>query len=124
MPDFVINLLPKEGKLVQINPSCVSNRFIKYLKRLDMRRFRFHDLRHYLFGQHHARNGRTGRLYHGTWRMKFRPHFKNIYRGSMDDFSRKYTDRKRISDTSSCKCNQNVTELFCFCVENGLCLEF
>lgn len=46
MPDFVINLLPKEGKLVQINPSCVSNRFIKYLKRLDMRRFRFHDLRH------------------------------------------------------------------------------
>lgn len=45
MPDFVINMLPKEGRLVNINPSRVSDRFIKYLKRLDMRRFRFHDLR-------------------------------------------------------------------------------
>lgn len=54
MPEFVINMLPKKGYLVKINPSRVSDRFIKYLKKLNMRYFRFHDLRHYSASIMHA----------------------------------------------------------------------
>lgn len=91
MPDFVINLLPKEGKLVKINPSRVSDRFIKYLKRLDMRRFRFHDLRHYSASIMHAIGVPDVYIMErGGWSSDHT--LKNIYRGSMDDFSRKFTD--------------------------------
>ncbi len=91
MPDFVINLLPKEGKLVKINPSRVSDRFIKYLKHLDMRRFRFHDLRHYSASIMHAIGVPDVYIMErGGWGSDHT--LKNIYRGSMDDFSKKFTD--------------------------------
>ena len=91
MPDFVISLLPKEGRLVKINPSRVSDRFIKYLKRLNMRRFRFHDLRHYSASIMHAIGVPDVYIMErGGWSSDHT--LKNIYRGSMDDFSRKFTD--------------------------------
>ena len=86
-----IDMLPKNGKLVNINPSRVSDRFIKYLKRLNMRRFRFHDLRHYSASIMHAIGvPDVYTMERGGWSSDHT--LKNIYRGSMDDFSRKFTD--------------------------------
>jgi len=91
MPDFVIDMLPKEGRLVNISPSRVSDRFIKYLKRLDIRRFRFHDLRHYSASIMHAIGVPDVYIMErGGWSSDYT--LKNIYRGSMDDFSRKFTN--------------------------------
>lgn len=91
MPQFVIDILPKEGYLVKINPSRVSDRFIKYLKRLNMRNFRFHDLRHYSASIMHAIGvPDVYIMQRGGWSSDAT--LKNIYRGAMDDFSRKFTD--------------------------------
>ena len=46
MPDFVIDLLPSEGKIVKINPNELTQRFINAIDRLQIPKFRFHDLRH------------------------------------------------------------------------------
>ena len=91
MPRFVIDILPKEGNLVKIDPSRVSDRFIKYLKKLNMRYFRFHDLRHYSASIMHAIGvPDVYIMQRGGWSSDAT--LKNIYRGAMDDFSRKYTD--------------------------------
>lgn len=91
MPQFVIDILPKEGYLVTINPSRVSDRFIKYLKRLNMRYFRFHDLRHYSASIMHAIGvPDVYIMQRGGWSSDVT--LKNIYRGAMDDFSKKFTD--------------------------------
>ena len=44
MPDFVIDLLPSEGKIVKINPNELTQRFINAIDRLQIPKFRFHDL--------------------------------------------------------------------------------
>ena len=91
MPQFVIDILPKEGNLVKINPSRVSDRFIKYLKKLNMRYFRFHDLRHYSASIMHAIGvPDVYIMQRGGWKSDAT--LKNIYRGAMDDFSKKFTD--------------------------------
>ena len=43
-PD-IIELLPEEGRLIKSSPDCITNRFAKLVKRLDLPHFRFHDLR-------------------------------------------------------------------------------
>lgn len=91
MPGFIIDILPKEGRLVNISPSRVSDRFIKYLKRLNMRKFRFHDLRHYSASIMHAIGVPDVYIMErGGWSSDHT--LKNIYRGSMDDFSRRFTE--------------------------------
>lgn len=91
MPKFVIDMLPKTGQLISISPSRVSDRWIKALKRLDIQRFRFHDLRHYSASIMHAIGvpdvyimQRGGWASDGT--------LKQIYRGTMDDYEKKFTD--------------------------------
>ena len=91
MPQFVIDMLPKEGPLISITPSRVSDRFIKYLKRLNMRTFRFHDLRHYSASIMHAIGvPDVYIMQRGGWSSDAT--LKNIYRGAMDDYSKKFTD--------------------------------
>lgn len=99
MPDFVIDMLPKEGKLVNINPTRVSDRFIKYLKRLDVPHFRFHDLRHYSASIMHAIGVPDVYIMErGGWSSDHT--LKNIYRGSMNDFSKKFTSMTNEHFTS------------------------
>ena len=92
MPQFVIDMLPKQGQLVNINPSRVSDRFIKYLKKLNMRYFRFHDLRHYSASIMHAIGVPDVYIMErGGWSSD--DTLKKIYRGSMNDYSNKYTNK-------------------------------
>ncbi len=56
LPAFVIAELPKEGNLVTIDPTIVTNRFIRARKRLGLDQVRFHDLRHYTASALHALN--------------------------------------------------------------------
>ena len=45
IPESVIELLPKEGRIVPLTPDVVTLRFIKAVQRSKVPRFRFHDLR-------------------------------------------------------------------------------
>ena len=92
MPDFVIAKLPDAGPLVNLNPDQVTRRFERALKRLELPHFRFHDLRHYAASMMHAIGipdvyimERGGWSSDGT--------LKRIYRNSMDDYRRKFTDK-------------------------------
>lgn len=56
-PDFVIDKIKGiEGRIVDTNPARLSNMFTQRMKRtkLDIERFRFHDLRHYSASIMHA----------------------------------------------------------------------
>ena len=91
LPEFVINILPKEGKLINITPAVVSHRFDNAFLRTGMKRFRFHDLRHYSASVMHAIGvPDVYIMQRGGWSSDHT--LKKIYRGSMDDYQQKFTD--------------------------------
>ncbi len=91
LPKFVVDIFPKEGNIVPLTPSQVTNRFINALTRMDIPKFRFHDLRHYSASIMHAIGvPDVYIMQRGGWSSDST--LKNIYRGSMDDFQRKFTD--------------------------------
>ena len=47
MPQFVMDELPKEGRVVALSPAKISDHFRDLVRKLDVPQFRFHDLRHY-----------------------------------------------------------------------------
>lgn len=54
-PDFVIEKLKgRKGKLIHMNPDTITHRFCEVRQKLDIPRFRFHDLRHYSASIMHA----------------------------------------------------------------------
>ena len=55
MPGFVIDKLKnREGKIIDLTPSQISDRFDRAVKRAGLPHFRFHDLRHYSASILHA----------------------------------------------------------------------
>lgn len=55
MPPFVIEKFKgRKGLLVNMNPDMVTGRFIRTLRKINVPRFRFHDLRHYSASIMHA----------------------------------------------------------------------
>lgn len=55
MPDFVIEKLKqREGRLIKMSPDAVTRRFTRALNKIDIPKFRFHDLRHYAASIMHA----------------------------------------------------------------------
>ena len=90
-PAFVINALPETGNIISINPSRVSDRFAKYLRRLEMH-FRFHDLRHYSASIMHELGASNETIMHrGGWSNDFT--LNNHYRGVMDEYERDFTKK-------------------------------
>lgn len=91
LPEFVVKEFPKSGRLIKITPTLVSNRFLKTFKKLKMPSFRYHDLRHYSASIMHAIGVPDVYIMErGGWSSDST--LKQIYRGSMDDYSKKFTD--------------------------------
>lgn len=92
LPQFVIDLFPKNGKIVNVeHPDIISGRFIKAMRKLNLPHFRFHDLRHYSASIMHAINIPDQYIMQrGGWSSDRT--LKDIYRGTLDDYQDKYTD--------------------------------
>ena len=92
MPAFVINALPESGPLVNINPSRISDRFFKVLSRLDVKKFRFHDLRHYSASIMHALGASNEIIMHrGGWSND--QTLNEHYRGNMSEYDAAFTEK-------------------------------
>ncbi len=91
LPAAVIKALPEVGKIVSINPSRVSDRFFKYLKKLDLH-FRFHDLRHYSASIMHELGASDVVIQHrGGWSDC--ETLNKHYKGTMEEYEAKFTEK-------------------------------
>ena len=91
LPAFVIDSLPKSGRLVSANPDAITQRFKRLLKRVGCPDFRFHDLRHYSASIMHALGVPDSYIMQrGGWRTD--TVLKEVYRGTLDEYSKKFTD--------------------------------
>lgn len=92
MPRFVLDLLPKEGALVSLNPTNITDRFAHAFDKLNIHRFRFHDLRHYAASIMHALGVPDVYIMkQGGWASDAT--LKNFYRGAIEDYQKLYTER-------------------------------
>ena len=91
MPDFVIQKIPRTGSIVNINPDKVTHRFESAFKKLNIKPFRFHDLRHYAASIMHAIGVPDQYIMQrGGWNSDRT--LKAIYRGTIEEYTQKYTD--------------------------------
>lgn len=91
MPQFVIDLLPSAGKIVTVTPAIITLTHIRTLNKLKINKFRFHDLRHYSASIMHALGIPDQYIMQrGGWSSD--KVLKEIYRGTMDDYEKKFED--------------------------------
>ena len=91
LPQFVIDVLPKKGPIVSVNPDYITHTFGRTLRRLKISTFRFHDLRHYSASIMHAIGVPDQYIMQrGGWQTD--TVLKAVYRGTMDDYQKKYTE--------------------------------
>lgn len=102
-PDFVINKIKgKKGRIVQINPSQVSDRFIDLVARSGLPHFRFHDLRHYCASIQHALGVPDAYIMQrGGWGSD--TVLKQVYRHALSDKTEEMNDV--VNDHFSKLCN-------------------
>lgn len=87
-PDFVAKKLDgKNGRIAELTPSQISDRFSNLLKRAGIPHFRFHDLRHYSASIQHALGIPDAYIMdRGGWEDD--TVLKEVYRHTMEDQSR------------------------------------
>jgi len=91
LPNFVIHQFPSSGNIVSITPDAITHRFGRTLARLQIQRFRFHDLRHYAASIMHAIGVPDQYIMQrGGWGSD--TVLKQVYRGTMDDYQQKFAD--------------------------------
>lgn len=91
MPQFIIDMLPKEGYVVSINPDRISIRHGRTLTKLGITHFRFHDLRHYAASIMHALGVPDQYIMQrGGWASD--KTLKDIYRGTIDTYDKQFQD--------------------------------
>lgn len=92
LPDFVVERMPEDGRLVDLRPSQVTNRFVKVFNHVDVRKFRFHDLRHYSASIMHALGIPDQYIMQqGGWNSD--GVLKRVYRNTMEDYQRVFAER-------------------------------
>ncbi len=88
--DFVIKELPTTGRLVNIYPTTISEKFAKTVRKLNLNHFRFHDLRHYSASIMHAIGiPDVYIMQRGGWGSD--KVLKQIYRNKLDDYNKTFT---------------------------------
>lgn len=88
-PQFVIDLFPESGNLVNINPNQITDRHRRAVLALGLPEFRFHDLRHYAASIMHALGIPDQYIMlKGGWKTDST--LKKIYRGAIDDYILKF----------------------------------
>lgn len=102
LPDFVIErIVNKTGRLVNLHPNNITDRFEKVLKRNGLPHFRFHDLRHYSASILHAMGIPDAYIMQrGGWGSD--AVLKNVYRHALED---KETEMNN-------KANEHFSQLF------------
>lgn len=89
-PDFVIDKMPKNGRLVAMTPNSISSEFRLALISAGLPLFRFHDLRAYSVSIGHALGVPDVYLMcRGGWRSDHV--LKTVYRRKMDDKEKEFT---------------------------------
>ena len=90
-PRIVIDRLPREGRIVNLAPSTITNKFCRLTESICGVHFRFHDLRHYQASILHAMGVPDKYIMErGGWRTDST--LKNIYQHTMSD------KRKQVED--------------------------
>lgn len=91
LPKFVIDSFPKEGKIVNLTPGILSDRFRKSFAKIGLKAFRFHDLRHYSASIMHAIGVPDQYIMErGGWSSD--TVLKQIYRGTITNYQEQYTN--------------------------------
>lgn len=106
LPEFVINTMPDFGKVVLLEPNVITERHKRYLEMLNIHHFRFHDLRHYSASIMHAIGIPDQYIMaRGGWSSD--AVLKGIYRGTMDDYEKAFTEKtnEHFSNMCNTKCN-------------------
>ncbi|WP_029503931.1 site-specific integrase [Lachnoclostridium phytofermentans] len=106
MPAFVIDLLPKQGAIVSLTPDAITRRFFRLLNKLNINQFRFHDLRHYSASIMHAIGIPDQYIMaRGGWGSD--KVLKAIYRGTIDDYQKRFTDltNTHFDELCNTECN-------------------
>lgn len=89
VPQFVIDILPKAGPLVNISPDNITHRFRRALLKCNITPFRFHDLRHYSASIMHAIGVPDVYIMErGGWHSD--ETLKRIYRGTIEDYKKQF----------------------------------
>lgn len=108
-PSFVIKKLEGiDGKITDLKPNQISDRFIDIIKRAGLPKFRFHDLRHYSASIQHALGIPDAYIMQrGGWKSD--TVLKNVYRHAMEDRAEKMNQLANGYFESLCntKCNTN-----------------
>lgn len=84
-PEFIIDKIPKSpGRITDLNPNMITQRFNHILKRAGVPHFRFHDCRHYCASIMHAIGVPDAYIMErGGWGSD--AVLKNVYRHTIDD---------------------------------------
>lgn len=91
LPQFVVDELPKKDRIITCNPNRITQAFGEALKKCNLPDFRFHDLRHYSASVMHAMGVPDQYIMErGGWKSD--RVLKQVYRNTMSDYSKKYTD--------------------------------
>ncbi|MBR1692307.1 MAG: tyrosine-type recombinase/integrase [Lachnospiraceae bacterium] len=108
IPEFVADLLPKEGMIVNISPDIITNRFGRGLKKAGIAAFRFHDLRHYSASIMHALGiPDVYIMERGGWKSD--ETLKKVYRGSIEDYKKKFVEQTNsYFENMQHECNTNL----------------
>ncbi len=92
LPQFLIDMLPDKGPVVDLHLNTITKLFKKAVRELELEEYTFHSLRHYAASIMHAQNVPTQYIMErGGWKSETT--LNRIYRNSLDDWQKKYSDK-------------------------------